>query len=53
DFAFPGGLLCLPTVLFPVSLGTLLWMAVHIQISVLTVKHTPPSPPSKTLPAHS
>ncbi|CAI9543413.1 unnamed protein product, partial [Staurois parvus] len=41
DFAFPGGLVCLLTVLLPVGSGTLLWMAVHstaIQNSVLTVK---------------
>ncbi|CAI9584903.1 unnamed protein product, partial [Staurois parvus] len=51
DLRRGGGLYCLLTVLLPVSLGTVLWMAVHstaIHSSVITVKH-----PSKTLPAHS
>ncbi|CAI9560926.1 unnamed protein product, partial [Staurois parvus] len=29
DLRWGGGLLCLLTVLLPVGLGTLLWMAVH------------------------
>ncbi|CAI9553586.1 unnamed protein product, partial [Staurois parvus] len=42
-----GRLFCLQAIFLPVSLSTLLRMAVHstaIPISVLTVKNTPPAP---------
>ncbi|CAI9608419.1 unnamed protein product [Staurois parvus] len=48
-----GGLHCLPTVLRPVSLGTLLWMAEHNHPEQCAYSEAPPRPPSKTLPSHS